>query len=200
MGQGDGSSNRTNQGIASDRAVQETHGKQDYWFWCGNPVLEQMIPNGSPAGKCLSRGCYFSWLGRVWRYEMLFIDWDAAGRNPGGWGGFFACDVLHHLSDEEWDSTKQTIIKRCDFIVIKDIDCRLRLKNWMNRMHDRIINGEKIRDIDPADLAEDFQMNGYQCNCWDMCKLWYPHFLLFAVREKEHVWRKQHKEIIILTF
>lgn len=71
--------------------------------------------------------------------------------------------------------------------MIKDIDCRLRLKNWMNRMHDRIINGEKIRDIDPADLAEDFQMNGYQCNCWDMCKLWYPHFLLFAVREKEHV-------------
>lgn len=96
---------------------------------------------------------------------------------------FFACDVLHHLSDQKWKEIEQTICQDCDFIVIKDINCRFKFKNWMNRMHDRIINGERIRDIDPETLIMNLHTAGYQCMYRDIHKLWYPHFILIAVRE-----------------
>lgn len=63
---------------------------------------------------------------------------------------FFICDVIHHLSDKEWNILEHKVVDKCRYIVIKDIDCHYRFKNWMNKMHDRVINGEKIRDVDPA--------------------------------------------------
>lgn len=76
---------------------------------------------------------------------------------------FFTCDVLHHLSAEEWESIEKTALKTCKFIVIKDINCHYKFKNWMNRMHDRIINGERIRDVDPEVLIDELRRSGYQC-------------------------------------
>lgn len=96
---------------------------------------------------------------------------------------FFTCDVLHHLSVEEWERIGKIAMKTCRFIVIKDINCHYKFKNWMNRTHDRIINGERIRDVDPEVLMEELRGSGYQCMYQDLHKLWYPHFIIIAVRE-----------------
>ena len=95
---------------------------------------------------------------------------------------FFTCDVLHHLSEEEWKGIAKKVYQDCDYVVIKDIGCHFRFKNWMNRMHDRIINGEKIRDIDPDVLLAELYEHGYQCIYQDIHKLWYPHFIIIASR------------------
>lgn len=97
---------------------------------------------------------------------------------------FFACDVLHHLSEGDWSGIEQLIYQDCDFVAIKDINCRFRFKNFMNKMHDRLINGEKIRDIDPEILMAGLQKHDYQCLYYDIHKLWYPHFILIAARER----------------
>jgi len=96
---------------------------------------------------------------------------------------FFTCDVLHHLSEKEWKEIEQVIYHDCDFVVIKDINCHFKFKNWMNRMHDKIINGERIRDVDPEVLITDLQNAGYQCIYHNIHKLWYPHFIIIAVRK-----------------
>ncbi len=96
---------------------------------------------------------------------------------------FFTCDVLHHLSEKLWKEIKQIVYRDCDFVVIKDINCRFKFKNWMNRMHDRIINGERIRDVDPEVLIADLRSAGYQCIYYDIHKLWYPHFIIIATRK-----------------
>lgn len=97
---------------------------------------------------------------------------------------FFTCDVIHHLSEREWKDLESIIYRDCDLVVIKDINCHFRFKNWMNRMHDKIINGEKIRDVDPEILVEELNKHGYQCCCHDIHKLWYPHFIIIAVRNE----------------
>lgn len=97
---------------------------------------------------------------------------------------FFTCDVLHPLTEKEWEDIEQIVYRDCDFVVIKDINCHFKFKNWMNRMHDRVINGEKIRDIDPKALITELQKHGYQCYYRDIHKLWYPHFIIIAARKK----------------
>ncbi len=92
---------------------------------------------------------------------------------------FFACDVLHHLTDGFWHKIKDSIFNY-DIVIIKDINCHYKFKNFMNKFHDRIINGEKIRDIDPDDLEKDFIHMGYEIKYYDMHKLWYPHFMIVA--------------------
>lgn len=96
---------------------------------------------------------------------------------------FFICDVIHHLPLGEWEALKQKVIRQCRFIVVKDISCHYRFKNWMNRMHDRIINGEKIHDVDPDHLIADLRMHGYQCMYKNLHKLWYSHFIILAVKK-----------------
>lgn len=96
---------------------------------------------------------------------------------------FFICDVIHHLPAEAWERIKEQVFKQCNFIVIKDINCHYRFKNWMNKMHDRIINGEKIHDVDPEIIIEDLQKHGYKCLYKNMHKLWYSHFIILAVKK-----------------
>ena len=50
-------------------------------------------------------------------------------------------------------------------------------------MHDRIINGERIHNVDPEVLLDELRDNGYQCKYYDIHKLWYPHFIILAVRK-----------------
>lgn len=100
-----------------------------------------------------------------------------------GAGVFFICDVIHHLSKEEWNLLRQKAVSKCDYIVIKDINCNYKFKNWMNKMHDRVINGEKIRDVDPDELKEDLRRQGYRCIYQNLHKLWYSHFLIIAVKK-----------------
>ena len=97
---------------------------------------------------------------------------------------FFACDTLHHLGWEEWEHILHRYLPRYGHIVIKDIDCRHRFGNFMNRMHDKLINHESVRNVNPEYIAEELEEMGYECSCAYMPRLWYPHFLLAASRKR----------------
>ena len=44
------------------------------------------------------------------------------------------------------------ICTKTDVIIIKDIDANHKFGNFMNRVHDKIINGETIYDIYPEKI------------------------------------------------
>lgn len=91
-------------------------------------------------------------------------------------------DVLHHLSLEMQNSLMEQIAKNHQWVVIKDIDCRYRFGNFMNKLHDRVINNEIIRDINPEELSEQLQKKGFKVTFLPVHKLWYPHFIIIANR------------------
>ena len=95
-------------------------------------------------------------------------------------GVLWLCDVLHHIDFEFSIKVLDRFSPVCKYIVIKDIDCRHGFGNFMNRMHDRIINGEKIRDIDPAIYEKELNNRGFKTTYYYFRKLWYPHFLIVA--------------------
>lgn len=103
---------------------------------------------------------------------------------------FFISDVLHHLDKNFEDEILQLIADKrnnIEYVVIKDINCNAKIGNFMNRMHDRFINGEKIRDINPDKLVQYLNDNGFYCCVHYVRKLWYPHFLIVATRK----WKQQ---------
>jgi hypothetical protein len=94
----------------------------------------------------------------------------------------WACDVLHHLSPLESDTFLKEICNKTNIIIIKDIDCRYRFGNFMNKMHDKIINGETIYDVCPNKLNISLKSYGFKTSYYYMPKIWYPHFILTAIR------------------
>jgi hypothetical protein len=92
----------------------------------------------------------------------------------------FACDVLHHLSTIECEKFIEKIINKTKFIIIKDIDANHVFGNIMNKIHDKIINKEKVYDIDPNKIKKIFELYGYKTNYYYIPKLWYSHFLIIG--------------------
>lgn len=88
-------------------------------------------------------------------------------------------DVLHHLTEETSKEIFE-VFPRMDYVIIKDVDCNHKFGNFMNRMHDRIINHEKIRDVNPVQLISLLEEQGFKVDKFYLPKLWYPHFLLIA--------------------
>lgn len=98
---------------------------------------------------------------------------------------FYICDVIHHLPNAVWNHVKNKVFDKCDFVVIKDIDCRYKFKNFMNKMHDRVINGEKIYNVNPDELIKDLKMSGFtHTYIYNVHKLWYSHFVIIAQKYK----------------
>lgn len=115
---------------------------------------------------------------KVRNYNEIDFMVDATGKV------LWMCDFLHHVP---LDFSKQIInhfSKACDFIIIKDIDCNHSIGNIANRIHDRIINGEKIRDISPEVYMDMLHKLGYKCKYYYVPKLWYPHFMIVACKQK----------------
>lgn len=92
----------------------------------------------------------------------------------------WVCDVIHHLPPQVWEEVKDQLYGVCEFIVIKDIDANYKFGNFMNRLHDRIINGESIYNVNPIQLMAELKRKGYQVEMKKIHKLWYPHFLILA--------------------
>jgi len=90
-------------------------------------------------------------------------------------------DVLHHLTEEDHTEVLK-VFSEMDYVMIKDVDCNHKFGNFMNRVHDRVINHEKIRDVNPVELADRLKKYGFKVNKFYLPKLWYPHFLLIAKR------------------
>jgi hypothetical protein len=94
----------------------------------------------------------------------------------------WACDVLHHLQPSDMDAFLKEICNKTDIIIIKDIDANHKFGNYMNRMHDKIINKETIYDIYPEKIISYLKPMGYETSLYYIPKIWYPHFLFVAIR------------------
>ena len=94
----------------------------------------------------------------------------------------WVCDVLHHLQPSDTDIFLKGICNKTDIIIIKDIDANHKFGNYMNRMHDKIINKETIYDIYPEKIISFLKPIGYEASFIYIPKIWYPHFLLIAIR------------------
>ncbi len=96
---------------------------------------------------------------------------------------FWICDVLHHLNPIFRKQLVNEVSEKFDYIVIKDIDCNKKFGNMMNHIHDRVINGERINDVDPNLIANCLKQRGYSVDYWYLPRLWYPHFLIVAKKK-----------------
>lgn len=95
------------------------------------------------------------------------------------------CDVIHHLEESFLQKLINSIIdKEFSVIVIKDIDCRHRFGNFMNKVHDFVINREKAHNVNPCFFEEWLKSNGYEVIYRYIPKLWYPHFILIGVKKE----------------
>jgi hypothetical protein len=94
----------------------------------------------------------------------------------------WACDVLHHLPPAETKGFLEKIADKTNIIIIKDIDANHTFGNIMNKLHDRIINGEKVFDICPLDLRRALEACGFETAYYYLPKIWYPHFMVTALR------------------
>ena len=93
----------------------------------------------------------------------------------------FMSDVLHHLSGD-FEGRLLGAIKGVRSVIIKDIDGAHKFGTFANKMHDLLINGEKVRPVMPQILATFLAKNGYKVEYFYLPKLWYPHFLLVGQR------------------
>ena len=98
----------------------------------------------------------------------------------------WACDVLHHLQPSNTDSFLKEICGKTDVIIIKNIDANHKFGNFMNRVHDKIINHETIYNIYPEKIISCFKSNGFETFYYYIPKIWYPHFILIAVRREDY--------------
>lgn len=95
------------------------------------------------------------------------------------------CDVIHHLDYSMCRKVSESIESaEYKYIVIKDIDCRKKIGNMMNKLHDFLINHEVIHDVNPRQIEMLLEKKGYDVRHYDIPKLWYPHFLMIAKRKE----------------
>jgi len=94
----------------------------------------------------------------------------------------FICDVIHHLPPELWQTILPQLAVLFDVIIIKDIDATCKVGNFLNKMHDRIINGEKIENVYPETIMEHLADKGLNLTRKALPKLWYPHFFIIATK------------------
>jgi len=94
----------------------------------------------------------------------------------------FICDVIHHLPSEFWRSVLGLITESVDVVIVKDIDANCKFGNFCNKMHDRIINGEKIHNVYPGEIENHLTKTGFAIQTKALPKLWYPHFIITGVK------------------
>jgi hypothetical protein len=111
------------------------------------------------------------------------IDMDAEARN--GKIAIFICDVIHHLPSDFWLSLMARICLIYDVIIIKDIDATHKFGNFCNRIHDLIVNNEKVQNVYPDAIEDWLKTSGYSINRQFIPKLWYPHFLIVGVKNSD---------------
>jgi len=59
-----------------------------------------------------------------------------------------------------------------------------KLGNFCNKMHDRIINGEKIHDAYPSEIEKHLAKAGFTTEIKILPKFWYPHFIIIGVKNR----------------
>jgi hypothetical protein len=113
---------------------------------------------------------------------VLYTDFKKCFNDVLTFSCIWACDVFHHIPQEIYDDFMEEAVKKADVIIIKDNDSNHGFGFLMNRIHDRIINGEKIYDVYPDKIAAYLKSQGFHTQYYYMPKLWFPHFMLVAKR------------------
>lgn len=93
----------------------------------------------------------------------------------------FICDVIHHLQPDYWHSIFAQITEIFYVVIIKDIDADRKFGNFCNKMHDRIINGEKIQNVNLGEIEKHLINANFTIQTKALPKLWYPHFIITGV-------------------
>ena len=116
--------------------------------------------------------------------EKLFRQMHSNESNMGG-RAIFVCDVIHHLQPSFWNALLLQISKLFDVVIIKDLDANRKLGNFCNKIHDRVINGEKVFNVFPDEIISHLSESGFKTQTESMPKLWYPHFVITGVRSND---------------
>ena len=103
-------------------------------------------------------------------------------QNKIGNDAIFICDVIHHLPPSLWQNILPQIAELFDVIIIKDINANFKMGNFLNKMHDYIINGEKTENVYPQEIVEYLKKQEFILVYEELPKLWYPHFLVIATK------------------
>ncbi len=138
------------------------------------------------AGRCLAVDTYYK-TGQSSGHEdiILYDDYMSCIEANPKQDMLWMCDVIHHLEDSMCRKVHDSIEKaEYKYVVIKDIDCRKKMGNMMNKLHDFLINHEVIHDVDPRQIKVLLETKGYDVRHYDIPKLWYPHFLIIAERKR----------------
>ena len=94
----------------------------------------------------------------------------------------WVCDVLHHLPHLDVDSFLKKTCNKTDIMIIKDIDANHKFGNFINKLHDKIINSETVYNIDPNGLIHNLESCGFKTSYYYTPKFLYPHFVVIGMR------------------
>jgi 2-polyprenyl-3-methyl-5-hydroxy-6-metoxy-1,4-benzoquinol methylase len=98
-----------------------------------------------------------------------------------------AVDLIHHIAPADRPAVARALaaaVKPGGTLLIKDIAATPRWKHAVNRLHDRIVSGERTRAMDPAAMANLFADAGFEIERLERIAPLspYPHFILRARR------------------
>lgn len=96
----------------------------------------------------------------------------------------FCCDVLHHLMKNELSSLLDNFTQLSNFIIIKDINADDKFGNLQNKLHDLIINRQKVNNIYPQKIIEFLNNKNFETKFFSLKKMGYPHFLILANKKQ----------------
>jgi 2-polyprenyl-3-methyl-5-hydroxy-6-metoxy-1,4-benzoquinol methylase len=113
---------------------------------------------------------------------FTYSDLDECLNDCNNYSVVWACDVLHHLRNNEVETFLQKIINNTEVVIIKDIDANHLFGNFMNKMHDKIINHENAGNVNPLEIMEKLERNKFKTVHYYIPKLWYPHFLIIGIK------------------
>jgi hypothetical protein len=116
---------------------------------------------------------------------MFYSDFNVCCKDVSTFDLVWICDVLHHIPPSVGEEVMRKIVRMTDLIIIKDIDARHTFGNFMNRLQDKLVNGETVYTVDPRQTGNFLEANGYTVSEYYIPKFWYPHFLLIAKRVKQ---------------
>jgi 2-polyprenyl-3-methyl-5-hydroxy-6-metoxy-1,4-benzoquinol methylase len=114
---------------------------------------------------------------------FTYSDLDECLNSHNNYSVVWACDVLHHLKDDEGELFLQKIVNNTGVVIIKDIDANHLFGNFMNKLHDKIINHEKVGNVSPIRISESLERNKFKTMYYYIPKLWYPHFLIIGIKD-----------------
>ena len=98
-----------------------------------------------------------------------------------------AVDLIHHIAPADRPAVARALaaaVKPGGTLLIKDIAATPRWKHAVNRLHDRIVSGERTWAMDPAAMAKLFADAGFEIERLERIAPLspYPHFILRARR------------------